>query len=586
MRILLVRASPVGRGRLGIVPPGIVPPLGILSLAASLRRSRPEDDVRIADASIDFGSAGDMEALVASWEPDIVGLSGLSQEAFHVRSLAAASRRARPDAPVIAGGPIASAFPAGVLEHISELDASCYGEGEETIVEIAWRIASGRGLDGVRGTVFRAPGGALVTNRPRPFIKDLDSLPAIDWGLVDLGVYSRTMNFAHLPPDRAGYVPMITTRGCPYGCSYCHKFFGKNVRSMSPAAIAAEMDRIARTYGVREFHIVDDIFNHRRGRVIEFCREIEARRLDVRLAFPNGLRGDILDAEDVGALSSTGLFFTALAIESVVPRIQRLVRKNLDVERVFEVASSFAGGGVLTRAFVMLGFPTETREEMEETVRRVVESEFHMAMFFSVTPYPGTPLFDIAVRSGFDPRLWVEKRFTYDRDFVNTSTLPDGEYGDLLREARRRFYTHPGRRDRLVAWLATNGITEHPYIRQSTVWRMILESASGEGAWAEDGDLAAAPATPPPDLVPGLALASGWRVAAVRTGTSDHEIEITNGHGASAVLLLSPRDDAAPCMARSGPWNIGIRSERPIDTLPRDLEEAVRSFTAILSGSG
>jgi hypothetical protein len=351
---------------------------------------------------------------------------------------------------------------------------------------------------------------------------------------------------------------------------------------MSPAAVADEMARVVRQYGIRDFHIVDDIFNHGRGRVEAFSRELAARRLDVRFAFPNGLRGDLLTVAEVDALASAGLYFASLAIETVSPRLQRMIRKNLDVDRVLGIVPHLVRASVLARAFVMLGFPTETREEMDRTVERVVGSDFHLAMFFAVTPYPGTDLFDVAVEHGFDPRRWVEDRFTYDRDFVNTSTVPDEEFGQILREARHRFYTRPERLGRLLGWLDDNSLRDHPYILSSSMWRMVLESETG-GVWSPRRG----PASCPPPLAgvgAGLVLPDGWTVASVMESGGVHVVGLASGTR-TCTLHVAARDESRACMLRTRGWDLSLVSEEPLSSLPSDLEEAIRSLARIIDSA-
>lgn len=487
MRVLLVRASPPGLGREGIVPPGLAPPLALLHLSSSLRHARPGTQVRIVDAAIELADAGGIAAHVLDFEPDLVGLSALSLEAFHVRDLAAAVRRARPEVPVVVGGPIASAHPRGVLEHVPELDASAFGEGERTVIEIADRVRAGGDLSGVPGVVARSPDGTLSEGPPRPVVPDLSTLPPPEWDEVDLAPYNRVLNWAHVPLDPGGCAYIDTTRGCPFECTFCHKFFGRKVRAIPPIAVVDEMERIQREYGVRDFHIVDDIFNYRPGRVMTFCKEILRRGLDVRFAFPNGLRGDRLEPDDVRALADAGVYYIALSVETLSPRLQRMIRKRLDVERVLRTATRIASLGVLTRGFVMMGFPTETREEMELTARDMIDSDFHLAHFFTVTPYPGTALFETACAHGFDPSIWVEDAFTYDRDFINTSAVADDVFIELVRRTRRDFYEHPPRIRSLRRWLDRNGLADHPYMHSSPPWTIVLERTRADGGMGGGG---------------------------------------------------------------------------------------------------
>jgi anaerobic magnesium-protoporphyrin IX monomethyl ester cyclase len=124
------------------------------------------------------------------------------------------------------------------------------------------------------------------------------------------------------------------------------------------------------------------------------CRAIEPYKMHI--TFPNGLRFDILDEEGCDALVRAGTYGACVAIETITPRLQELIKKHLRVERAQQAIRWMAGRGVLVRGFFMLGFPTETREEIEATVSYAVNSDLAQAYFFDVVPQPGTPLYDLA----------------------------------------------------------------------------------------------------------------------------------------------------------------------------------------------
>jgi len=126
------------------------------------------------------------------------------------------------------------------------------------------------------------------------------------------------------------------------------------------------------------------------------CRAIEPYK--VHITFPNGLRFDILDEEGCDALVRAGTYGACVAIETITPRLQDLIKKHLRVERAQQAIRWMSDRGVLVRGFFMLGFPTETREEIEATVAYAVNSELAQAYFFDVVPQPGTPLYDLAYR--------------------------------------------------------------------------------------------------------------------------------------------------------------------------------------------
>ncbi len=573
LRILLVRTTPPGTRAKGYVPPVLAPPLGILQLSSFLGRHRPSDEVTIVDAGISLARYEDLAPIVSDLDPHVVGLSGLSLEIEHVRGLARAVRGVRPDVPMIAGGPVASAFPLGLLEHLPEIDAAALGEGERTMVDIANRIESGTGLEDVPGLALRRGDGTPYRTAKRGMMMDLGELPPIDWSAVDIKAYNEAMNVAHTPLDPGGCAILMSTRGCPYDCIYCHKFFGRKVREIRPAAVVDLMEMAVRDHGIRDFHFMDDIFNFRPGRVLEMCEQIGRHGLDVRYAFPNGLRGDLLAADDIGALASTGAYSVTMSVETASPRLQRMIGKRLDLDRTFENAALCSASGILTRGFAMIGFPTETIDEMRATVDRMVESGFDTAMFFHVTPYPGTKLFDLAVENGLDPERWSNLEFKYDNDLVNASSIPDEDLRNIRREAWQEFYSIPSRRQRLVAWVESHGFCDHPYVRGTPFWRFVMDKAAPASLQALSG------------LAQGMDVGMGWRIETMgisRSGTT--EIGLLSEGGAGYSLFVEPRDESRGCMIRTARWNVGLITDSQIEGLPPGLEDAIKNLAGRLDG--
>jgi radical SAM superfamily enzyme YgiQ (UPF0313 family) len=116
----------------------------------------------------------------------------------------------------------------------------------------------------------------------------------------------------------------------------------------------------------------------------------------VHICFPNGLRGDILDEEGVQCLVDAGMYEVAVAIETVTPRLQDLIKKRLRLDPLLKAIDWMTDRGVMVKGFFMLGFPTETAEEMQQTINFAVRSRLTHAVFNLVTPQPGTPMYDVA----------------------------------------------------------------------------------------------------------------------------------------------------------------------------------------------
>jgi radical SAM superfamily enzyme YgiQ (UPF0313 family) len=139
------------------------------------------------------------------------------------------------------------------------------------------------------------------------------------------------------------YAPIFTSRGCPFLCTYCHDIFGKRFRWRSPENVAAEV-KLLRSLGVDELEIVDDIFNMNPPRMKAVCRAIEPYKMHI--AFPNGLRFDILDEEGCEALTRAGTYAACVAVETITPRLQELIKKHLRVDRTHQAIRWMTERGV------------------------------------------------------------------------------------------------------------------------------------------------------------------------------------------------------------------------------------------------
>lgn len=393
-RVLLIKAAPKADR------PSLAPPVGIISLAAALRRAI-DAEVRLFDAGFDmYGKApvpdARLQELVRTFRPQVVGISALTCERDALDQLAKAVRRVEPDVPIVVGGPYPTSEPVA-WRSATDVDWAFRGEAEDHFPEVVTRLVGGRSPLGVPGVVGRSGDAGPVA----PPVADLEGLPLGAWDLVDLRSYSQSKyrNMTGLPAFRV-YAGVCTSRGCPYRCSYCHDVHGKRFRAWSPERVLREIDHVA-SFGAREIHFVDDIFNFDLERSKQIFRAMATRRPRFSIAFPNGLRADRLDREFVKEAKAAGARCASVAVETASPRLQKLIRKHLDLDRVREAIAWFEEEGIRTRAFVMLGFPTETVEEMEASIRYVIESRTSEASFFNVVPYRGSHLHDLA--EGFAP---------------------------------------------------------------------------------------------------------------------------------------------------------------------------------------
>ena len=144
---------------------------------------------------------------------------------------------------------------------------------------------------------------------------------------------------------------------------------------------------------------MDDIFNLDAKRVVAICDLIAKRNLKLRINFPNAVRTDALTEEVMDALVGAGLYHSCFALESGSPRIQKFMRKHLNIDKFLRGVRWATDRGVFAHGFTMLGFPTETEEDMQMTVDVACNSRLHTATFFTVVPFPGTELHDYVAKT-------------------------------------------------------------------------------------------------------------------------------------------------------------------------------------------
>jgi len=420
-------------------------PLGIMYLASTLRRASDRYDIRIYDLRTTGQDYSDLAATVTRFKPDLVGMSAITMEAPSLDRVARTVRETGFQGPIVAGGPHPTAYPDETLSN-RDVDYLVLGEGEETFKELVESLDTRSDPAKVRGIAFRQDRTTRYS-APRPLTLELDTIPHPAWDLVSFDAYAKLRSMSSLRRNR--YMNLFTSRACPFKCVYCHHVFGKKFRARSPENVLDEVRLLVDRYGVRHLEIVDDIFNCDLERSKKILDLLHAEGLSVDISFPNGLRCDRLDREFLEKLSRFPFTLVCAPVETASPRIQKLIKKNLNLSRVSDVINWCDDLRIYSRGFFMLGFPTETREELEATIDYAVKSRLHTAFFFVVVPFKGTELYqmslDIIKQRGYD-----YKDHDYFTSPMNISEIPDKDLFKAQRRAYFRLFTHPSRIFRIL----------------------------------------------------------------------------------------------------------------------------------------
>ncbi len=449
-----MRVAFVNLGLRSIENSTAMPPLGIMSIAGYLR-TKFDMDILLFNQRENNETVEHLAGRIEAWKPDIVGIGGGTTNAIAMADLADRLRLTLPGTLIVLGGPHISAVgPAEVLEKIRG-DIAVAGEGEQAAERIIRAYKAGEGYANIPGIAWRSPDGQIRLNEGEiEKIGDLDALPFLPYDLIDIRKYWKreSMSFSAALP----YVALCTSRGCPYQCNYCHNIHGKKFRAQSPERIVNEIESLATKYPIKQVEFVDDIFNFNTERVMAFCKILIDRKLGINFSFPNGISSDLLTEEIIDALVSAGLNFCSFALESGSPRIQKVCRKNLNIEKLLDAVKWSVKRGVFTRGFAIIGHPSETAAEVQETIRIACESHLHTIQFFTATPFPGTELYDIAMKK-FPQRIdtLLYENANYLTIKINLSEVSDEEIHLLIKNAYKRFYNNPIRIYRIIRDIPT-----------------------------------------------------------------------------------------------------------------------------------
>jgi radical SAM superfamily enzyme YgiQ (UPF0313 family) len=419
-------------------------PLGIMALDAYLR-TKGYEDIHLFDMRLKKETPAQILDRVLALQPDLIGLSSLTIEKDAIHQLSGLIKQRAPHVITVIGGPYATSSKSTVMRDPS-VDYLVVGEGELTFTELLDTIRSGGELSNVKGILYRDAEGQVRQTEARPTIQELDSLPLPSWDRIDFEAYQQAGSFEALHNER--WAVFDTSRGCPFKCTYCHDVFGKKFRARTPKRVIAEMELLYYRYGVRAFHIYDDIFNFNKQRVLDICALIKERGWKIAIQFPNGVRADMMDVEMLTALKEAGTVSVNYAIESASKRIQKSVRKHLRIEKVEKLIEETDRVGLLAHGYFMLGFPGETREEIQSTIDWACNSRLHTAAFFLVCPFEGSPLADgyVAPAKELNGNDWQ-----YYNNPHSLAEVDATELKWLQRQAYIRFYMNPARMARFMS---------------------------------------------------------------------------------------------------------------------------------------
>jgi anaerobic magnesium-protoporphyrin IX monomethyl ester cyclase len=363
--------------------------LGLAYIAAVLEENGHK--VTIIDCPAQNMDQEMLKAKLASEQPEIIGITSMTPTIQSAVLSAQVAKQVCPTSTVVLGGPHATFMDKEVLAEESAVDVIVRGEGEQTLLEIAENASNQKALDTIQGITFRK-NGQTIRNPDRPYIQNLDELPRPAFKHFDLEKYrlfGRKM------------LPIITSRGCPSQCAFCttSRIFGRPFRARSPKNVVDELEWLRDEHGADAFSFYDDTFTLNRNRAIEICQDIKNRKLGI--PWDCQTRVSTVSEEMLKIMRDANCQQVFFGVESGCQTILDAVHKGTSVEQNKRAIKLAKDAGLFVAVSVMVGYPGETREMLEQTIELLRQTEPDDAYICVATPYPGTELRKIVEEKGW-----------------------------------------------------------------------------------------------------------------------------------------------------------------------------------------
>ncbi|MFC1990598.1 B12-binding domain-containing radical SAM protein [Chloroflexota bacterium] len=412
----------------------VYPVLSLACLAAVLRQK--SFSVSILDLGIEKKEPFlVLDRTLDKLKPRIVGVTCTTPLYFEAAEISrAVKKRMGKEVITVIGGPHASALPEECLK-TSTFDIVVVGEGDNTIVE----IAEGRSLSDIKGIYYKE-GEKILSTPPRPFIKDLDSLPFPALDLFDIPRYRSSKLVSRKTP----MIDFMTSRGCAFNCSFCGKgVFGRRFRAKSPERVIEEIKYML-GLGFQEIRFVDDMFTTDMEHAKTVCQMILKEGLHFPWNLAAGLRVNCVDEEFLSLAKRAGLYQVSVGFESGDQACLDSIDKGITVEQGLKAMEMIRKAGLECVGFFMLGLPAETEESMKKTIDFAVKLMPDFAKVTITMPLPDARLFREYEEKGLiKSRDWSQYKLHGAGDVYQHPTLSHEKLEEYYELFYRRFYLNP-----------------------------------------------------------------------------------------------------------------------------------------------
>ena len=359
-------------------------------------------DVHVIDTKLERLSFETVIKRVQDIKPDIIGISSMTHEISTCGELCDLLKKINSNIITVVGGVHITALPEETLKTFSGFDIGIVGEGEEVLYNLVENIND---LNRIRGIVFRE-NGSVVLNQAAPVINNLDSLPLPDWS----------------PFPKSSRYHIITARGCPFRCSFCMTPYGKEVRERSPENVLTELKTTIENFDPDYYRFNDETFGFNVRRANLILDYIIDNKLD-KIPKSASMRANIVTEETLKKMKRAGFDYIDYGVESGNEEILKRVHKSVTLKQTENAIAMTKKAGIRVGANFILGHPYETWDTAMETINYAVKLNADFNAIGIMCPYPGTEVYDLAMKGKGDYILLSTDWKDYNKQIGNALEL-------------------------------------------------------------------------------------------------------------------------------------------------------------------
>lgn len=392
-------------------------PLWMLMLGGEVRK---EHDVCILDLNFE-----EDRRKLESIDADVIGITCMTSQRDYVKELSERLKRDK-KAWIVVGGAHPTIAPEDMLQSTS-IDYAIRGDGEIAFHRLVNALEQEKPVNEITGLCYK--NGGMIVQSDISYIENLDELPFPSYDLIDVHRYPS------MPPWTLN-LPYESSRGCPYNCIFCsaNKLKGRKYRVMSVERILRDFEKIVDMYsGDRILILFNDLdFTLSRKRVIDFCNSLMEKKWRDRVGLSCMTRATDLDGNLIKKMKNAGLIRAFIGGEAGYQRGLDLIRKGYRVQDIQKAAEICLKNKLITMVSFIIGFPWEKVSDMKKTLSFAIKLEEKGAntALYSLTPFPGTPLWDylrqkrIAVQDGSSKDLdFLSEKLAFNHPYVSDKQM-------------------------------------------------------------------------------------------------------------------------------------------------------------------